>query len=236
MASQSTITSMAPTRWDAKVIGRQRLQRQLACLQAPHRCPEGVYLRPDAQDAFRFHGVVFVRTGSYAPGVFRFSIQFTMVDEQLALPTVFFPPILMHPIVEPATGRLNLLPYLATTSDKPGAADPDHPHFVQHLLTFLHDCFQPALLAELQQQWVLNDRMFHLFSADPSLFDRLAKQSATLSTSPLALYDTQSGSGVPGDMDVTVASSEDQPRLDSVMPFEPLRPSDVARIRDSLVL
>lgn len=64
---------------------------------------------PDAIDPLRtststthtgFSGTVFVRQGPYAPGVFRFSVQFTIQKAQLVLPTIFFPPILIHPIVE----------------------------------------------------------------------------------------------------------------------------------------
>lgn len=47
-----------------------------------------------------WNGVVFVRTGSYAPGIFRFSIQFTISGNELVMPTVFFPPILLHALVE----------------------------------------------------------------------------------------------------------------------------------------
>lgn len=101
-----------------------------------------------------------MRTGAYAPGVFRFSVQFSIAGEHLTLPTVFFPPILLHPIVEPASGRLNLLPYLALAQERGMPTDPDDPAFFTSLLTFLGDCFAPAVLDNLCEQWILNDRVY----------------------------------------------------------------------------
>lgn len=47
-----------------------------------------------------WNGVVFVRSGAYVSGVFRFSVQYGEACGQLVLPSVFFPPILLHPLVE----------------------------------------------------------------------------------------------------------------------------------------
>jgi len=101
-----------------------------------------------------------VRSGPYATGIFRFSIQFSIASEHLALPTVFFPPILLHPIVEPASGRLNLLPYLALAQESDMPTDPDDPAFLCSLLTFLADCFSSRVLNNLCEQWILNERVY----------------------------------------------------------------------------
>lgn len=47
-----------------------------------------------------WNGVVFVRDGFYASGVFRFSVQFTAEHDSLAMPTVHFPALLLHPQME----------------------------------------------------------------------------------------------------------------------------------------
>ncbi len=101
-----------------------------------------------------------MRSGPYATGIFRFSIQFSIASEHLALPTVFFPPILLHPIVEPASGRLNLLPYLALAQESHMPTDPDDPAFLCSLLTFLADCFSSHVLDNLCEQWILNERVY----------------------------------------------------------------------------
>ena len=80
-----------------------------AHLSRPGSCPDGVYVSPDTNDTLRTHaphshtgwnGVVFVRSGAYASGVFRFCIQFAMDQDILVTPSVFLPQILLHPLVE----------------------------------------------------------------------------------------------------------------------------------------
>lgn len=146
--------------WESAALARQRLMAQAARLHEPHCVPEGVYVLPDEDDYLRWTGVLFVRSGPYATGIFRFSIQFSIASEHLALPTVFFPPILLHPIVEPASGRLNLLPYLALAQESHMPTDPDDPAFLCSLLTFLADCFSSHVLDNLCEQWILNERVY----------------------------------------------------------------------------
>ncbi|WFD17852.1 hypothetical protein MCAP1_000061 [Malassezia caprae] len=194
--------------------------------------PPGVYLMPDAMDPLRLSGTVFVRQGPYAPGVFRFSVQFTIQKAQLVLPIIFFPPILIHPIVEPASGRVNMLPYLSMAAQQAWTTHPEEPQFLACLAHYLQECFSLDFCAALKEQWILNEYMWEyvgllltisrLFHTDHILFERLAAQSASLSMSSLALYDTQSGSGIPGDLDVTRAPI-------TVMPFEELPPEQVKK-------
>ena len=105
-------------------------------------------------------GVIFVRSGEYAPGVFRFSIQFSISNGHLSLPAVYFPPILLHPIIEPISGRLNLLPYLAMAQKYHRPLDPDDPTFFSSLLAFISECFTPFVLSNLCDQWILNERLY----------------------------------------------------------------------------
>lgn len=115
-----------------------------------------------------WNGVVFVRKGAYAPGVFRFSIQFDVKGEELTVPTVFFPPILLHPLVEvsfpdliqPANGRLNMLPFLALAQERAWPVDPAAPAFLSSLMHFVADIFDDITLQGLLEQWVLNERMY----------------------------------------------------------------------------
>lgn len=188
-------------------------------------------------------GTVFVRQGPYAPGVFRFSVQFTIQGTHLVLPTVFFPPILIHPLVEvrflcltqPATGRLSMLPYLGFAAQRDWTTHPENATFLTCLTHYLHACFSVDVCAALKEQWTLNEHMWDLFHTDRAMFDRLAAQSASLSQSALALYDRQSGSGLPGDLDVACPASQALDTPTSIMPFEELAPEEVARICRDLV-
>lgn len=76
-------------------------QRMLDCL------PSGMYVSPSHTSILAWHGIVFVRTGPYRGGIFKF---------QLDLPEEYpeFPPSLhfitdvFHPMIEPSTGRIDL--------------------------------------------------------------------------------------------------------------------------------
>lgn len=111
---------------------------------------------------------MFIRKGAYAPGVFRFSIQFDIKGEELTVPTVFFPPILLHPLVEvsfsgliqPANGRLNMLPFLAFAQERAWPVDPADPAFLSCLMHFVAEIFDDNMLQGLLGQWVLNERMY----------------------------------------------------------------------------
>lgn len=100
--------------------------------------------------------------------------------------------------------------------------------------------------ATLKEQWILNENMWEyvgflltfsrLFHTDRIVFERLAAQSAGLSTSSLALYDTQSVSGLPGDLDVTGAPDHGRSAPRTVMSFEELSPEQVKEVQDALPL
>ncbi|SHO75761.1 Hypothetical protein MSYG_0094 [Malassezia sympodialis ATCC 42132] len=219
---------------DTLLAVRQQIFIQLAHLCEPGIMPPGVYLMPDETDPLRLCGTVFVRQGPYFPGVFRFSVQFTVQNTQLVLPTIFFPPILIHPIVEAASGRVNMLPYLSMAIQRAWSTHPEEPMFLTCLAHYLHELFSADFCATLKDQWILNENMGELFHSDRILFNRVAAQSAGLSTSSLALYDTQSGSGLPGDMDVTRPPYHGANALGTVMPFEQLTPEQVKKVRDAL--
>lgn len=198
--------------------------------------------------------MVFVRAGAFSTGIFRFSIQFAIKNNELNIPTVFFPPILLHPLVEvrvwlmqPADGRLSLLPYLALAQERGWPLEPNHPAFLSGLVCHIAECFQDTLLDHLHEPWILNERMFSYVSFtltlprlkhhDSALFERLAQQSASLSNSDASLYDAHSGSNVPGDMDVSIAAhnTHTQAHPSGALPFAPLSDAEVVRIRDHIL-
>ncbi|KAI3626534.1 hypothetical protein CBS9595_001895 [Malassezia furfur] len=216
---------------------RLTLCQAVAHLSRQGACPDGVYVSPDNQDTLRWNGVVFVRSGAYASGVFRFSIQFTTVGSILAIPSVFLPQILLHPLVEPGDGRLNLQPFLALAHEHGWETAPDQPEFFAALTQYIAACFDDTLLERLSASWIRNERMYTLFTTEKTLFGRLAQQSASLSNADAGLYDAHSGSNVPGDMDFTLLPHHKQAQKQppsSALPFAPLSDIEFARIRDHI--
>lgn len=159
-----------------------------------------------------WHGVIFVQNGPFSGGIFRFDIVFPPAYPS-ATPQVFFPPTLLHPLVDPDTGRLLL------SSRFPTAWRPRQ-DFVFHILQFVKNAFQEDNLESLREGQVANPEVYRYVAALPTLddckvlshdgfcttrmfrthrtlFNKLALQSVSLSTAPSSLYDVSGGSGFP---------------------------------------
>ncbi|SPO21040.1 uncharacterized protein UTRI_00517 [Ustilago trichophora] len=162
---------------------------QYAQLCLPSNCPTGIYVQLDDDDTHLWHSVIFVQDGPFKGGIFRFDIVFPPTYPS-ATPQVFFPPTLLHPLVDPDTGRLLL------SSRFPTAWRPRQ-DFVSHVLSFVKSCFSEESLEGLREGMVANPEVYRMFRSHRSLFNKLALQSVALSTSPSSLYDVSGGSGFP---------------------------------------
>ncbi|PWN50941.1 UBC-like protein, partial [Violaceomyces palustris] len=152
-------------------------------------CPSGIYVLPDKHDTHLWHCVTFIRKGPYTGGIFRFDIVFP-VNFPAATPQVYFPPTLLHPLVDPNTGRM-LLTSRFTNGWKPRET------FVTHLLYFVKAAFQDDTIDGLREGLVANLEVYKMYRDNKPLFKKLAHQSVSLSTSPSSLYDISGGSGFP---------------------------------------
>ena len=108
--------------------------------------------RPDGDGTPVWHGVIFVQDGPFSGGIFRFDIVFPL-SYPTATPQVFFPPTLLHPLVDPDTGRLLL------SSRFPGAWRPRQ-DFVSHILQFVKSAFREETLEALREGIVANPEVF----------------------------------------------------------------------------
>ena len=72
-----------------------------------------------------------------------------------------------------------------------------------------------------------------MYETDLPMFQRLAQQSAALSSSHFGLYDTHAGSGIPGDVDLTKANTPQSP---AVIQFRDLDDNEVRRIGSDLLI
>lgn len=96
--------------------------------------PGGIYVVPSFSDLRTWYGVIFVRRGMYANGIFKFRIELPQeYNDRNAWPRVFFTTRVYSPLVEPATGELDVK-----------SAYPDWDptkHYVVTVLTFLKKIF-----------------------------------------------------------------------------------------------
>ncbi|PWZ02569.1 UBC-like protein [Testicularia cyperi] len=179
-----------PTSQELQLEFAQRdISFQYSQLCIPSNCPPGVYVQLDDDDTHLWHAVLFVHTGPFKGGIFRFDIVFPPRYPS-ATPQVYFPPTLLHPLVDPNSGRLSL-----TTRFK-SAWNPRR-DFVTHILAFVRSVFETETLDTLLEGTVANQEVYRMYRSHRALFNKLAHQSVALSTSPSSLYDVSGGSGFP---------------------------------------
>lgn len=69
----------------------------------------GVYVIPSYESSFVWFGVIFVRSGYYRDGIFRFNISLPKdFPNTTDVPTVIYQSELIHPLICPYTGILNI--------------------------------------------------------------------------------------------------------------------------------
>lgn len=72
-------------------------------------CPGGVYLLPSHDSIRTFHGVIFVRRGSFTNGIFKFTLVCDPKYNDLNLhPKITFNSYVYNPHVHPQTGEVDL--------------------------------------------------------------------------------------------------------------------------------
>lgn len=69
--------------------------------------PQGVFVLPDMKLLRIWHGVIFIRSGVFKGGVFRFTIEIPE-NYPLASPKVTFVCSIFHPLIDQDTGELSL--------------------------------------------------------------------------------------------------------------------------------
>jgi ubiquitin-protein ligase len=100
------------------------------------QAPAGVYLLPEVDNIRILHGVIFLRRGLYADGVFRFRIELPPTyNDKNTHPRIIFTPPIFSPFIDMTTGELCL-----TTEETLKEWNPDK-HFIITAITFLKKSF-----------------------------------------------------------------------------------------------
>ena len=79
---------------------RQQLLLEFAAIKS--KCPPGIYLAPEAGNAAKWPGVLFVRQGPYASAILRFELAFPIKYPEIG-PMVTFSTEIFHPLLVPLT-------------------------------------------------------------------------------------------------------------------------------------
>lgn len=186
---------------------RATLNFQYASLRNINHCPNGMYITPSVESTLVWDAVLFVHKGYYQDSVLKFTVTFPN-DYPERPPTVRFLTDIFHPLVDPRTGAYSLAPRFRPWRPKE--------HQIHHILHFIKSTFKEPTLDKLHEEDVLNKEAFKLYRDNRTSFATLAKQSAELSQSPSALYDT-SGS-----------------KKNHSLRFTPLKPNEVDEVLEAL--
>ena len=177
-ASPLSVPSTTPS--SATAFGRDflrahDLQIEYRNLTNPRHCPRGVYVVPRGLGVREWRGVVFVDEGYYRTGVFRFTIEIPLSYPDVA-PSIVFPNHeLLHPLIDPATGSLEIRNQFPSW----------HPrqHNICHLLHYVRSVFvNEAVMLHLIGKsapdqggigaWIANKDALEMFANERDEFAR----------------------------------------------------------------
>ncbi|BES88621.1 crossbronx [Nesidiocoris tenuis] len=130
----------------------------------------GLYVIPSANSCLVWYGVIFIHTGAYRGGVFRFSIEIPEDFPSSVPPKVFMGPCVFHPAVDPNTNELNVkdvFPRWSQTANR-----------LWQVLEYMHSIFQ-----EISTTSPLNKEATKLYEMDRDRFLEKARACAEASAS-----------------------------------------------------
>lgn len=147
-----------------QVLRDHRLSVEYAYLK--DNAPSGVLLLPELNSIRRFHGTVFIRTGSYKGGVFRFTLLLPETYNSTgSFPEIKFTPSVFNPLVDADTGRMSLF----IDNELMKEWDPSK-HFLSTALACVKKIFHIQSYDLLETGDAPNERARNLFECDRASF------------------------------------------------------------------
>ncbi|XP_045762118.1 protein crossbronx homolog [Maniola jurtina] len=117
----------------------------------------GIYVIPSHDNSFLWYGVIFIRSGLYTGGVFRFTLNLPEKFPDDTVPTVKFTSQIFHPAIDPITGILSLNEVFSHWDRKQ--------NHVWQILKYLHWIF-----TNLNMKVPVNNEASALFKTNRKLF------------------------------------------------------------------
>jgi len=143
--------------------------------------PAGVYLIPSLDNLRHFYGVIFVRRGPFANGVFKFQINLPdRYNDMNAWPQITFSSNVYHPNVDAETGELDVRSAYPTW-------DP-HKHYLVTVLTHLKKIFY---VKNFGDEAVANKEARDLTRSNPAQYFK--KVQNCVNESQMAVYQNDDG-------------------------------------------
>lgn len=164
----------------ANTVTQATVALEYASLRNKDHCPLGMYIVPSAQSLLCWDAVYFVHQEFYAGAILHFHINFPS-DYPEHVPSVQFVTDVFHPLIA-SDGTMNLASRFRPWRPKE--------HNVFHVLAFVKVAFSEAGLNRVKDVDCVNKEAFDLYQKSRASFDALARQSAMLSQSDSALFDS----------------------------------------------
>nr|XP_029716860.1 protein crossbronx homolog [Aedes albopictus]XP_029729575.1 protein crossbronx homolog [Aedes albopictus] len=140
----------------------------------------GIYVIPSFENSFLWFGVIFVRSGPYKDGVFRFTLSLPeKFPNDATVPTVVFQSETFHPLIDPYNGTLEL-----TEAFPKWKSGDNH---VWQLLKFIQYIFASFDEYMSLAEQSANNVAYELYGQNRSEFLRKVEECVRLSQS--RLYD-----------------------------------------------
>lgn len=126
--------------------------------------PSGVYLVPSLGDMRLLFGVIFIRRGAFANGIFKFKVNLSARYNDInAWPKVNFTSKVFHPLVNFETGELLIRQAYPRW-------DP-HKHYLVTLVTYVKKIFYMGKFdTNENDSLVANEKALDLLNRDPSMY------------------------------------------------------------------
>ncbi|KAF8974756.1 ubiquitin-conjugating enzyme/RWD-like protein [Flammula alnicola] len=196
---------------DNGVLARTAVSLEYASLVNTGHCPLGIYVVPSSTNLFVWDAVFFVHQGYYADSILKFRLTFP-TNYPESPPAVDFVTDVFHPLIS-QTGSFNLAPRFRPWRPKE--------HHAFDVLHWIKVAFKKHALDSFQESDCFNKEAFRYHDSTQS-FAALATQSASLSQSESALFDSDHPSPM-GNVGTEIV-------------FQKLTPEQLARERSKLGL
>ncbi|KAH6560011.1 hypothetical protein BASA61_000368 [Batrachochytrium salamandrivorans] len=166
----------------SNLFRRYQLLIEYKNLRSSNSCPTGIYIIPDPDNLYVWHGALFLHRGYYKEGVFKFHIEIPENYPEV-IPAVRFITDMFHPLID-REGYFNLGQQFIRW----------HPYkdFICHILHYIKNAFRESTISSLQEPMCFNVEAIRMFNTERSYFSKLAAQCAQLSSSEPILFDKDS--------------------------------------------
>ncbi|XP_047544930.1 protein crossbronx homolog isoform X1 [Vanessa atalanta] len=134
----------------------------------------GIYVIPSHENSFLWYGVIFIRSGTYGGGVFRFTLTLPEKFPDDTVPTITFTSQMFHPAIDAVTGILSLSEVFPQWDRKQ--------NHIWQILKYLHWIFH-----NLNMKVPANNEASTLYKTNRKLFIDKVKES--IANSNEHIYD-----------------------------------------------